>query len=79
MVGGMILRLPRCTSGADLWEWHDWFAWRPVVAENEHGVAYYVWLETCRRQIAHTDFIITLLGRPITRNTYRYTFTERNT
>lgn len=34
----------------DIWDWHRWFAWYPVVVWNEKKERdYYVWLETVER------------------------------
>ena len=35
----------------DLWDWHRWFAWYPVVIwDEEQEREFYVWLETVERK-----------------------------
>jgi hypothetical protein len=39
----------------NLYKWHRWFAWRPVVIEQDHGDNLVVWLETVERRLLWED------------------------
>jgi len=41
------------TKTKDLWKWHKWFAWHPVIIRyDENNNTILVWLQTVERKIA---------------------------